>query len=216
MSMANFSHLKVDISNLSGVPTNGHPICIWDLWINPQPPARASPMAQVHVDDEANLIKPTAWIVSGGGGGITSEAEPTEDGQDDQRHTTSVGWGGKGGGGGGGGSLHKTPKTPNQPLFPCSQMLGFCFAGGWMVRPEMSRKREGNTTRRAACQEWLGSRNDPAGARRGVEQKPGTLETGPRGSRTMCVNEVMGSLLGVQLLQLGGGVEIYLGYFLCV
>ncbi|CAJ1357980.1 unnamed protein product [Effrenium voratum] len=38
-------------------------------------------MQEVHVDDEANLIKPTAWIVSGGGGGITSEAEPTEDGQ---------------------------------------------------------------------------------------------------------------------------------------
>lgn len=40
---------------------------------------------EVHVHDEANLVAPTAWVVSGGGGGITSEGEPSEDGQDDQR-----------------------------------------------------------------------------------------------------------------------------------
>ncbi|CAE7259939.1 unnamed protein product, partial [Symbiodinium necroappetens] len=39
---------------------------------------------EVHVDDEANLLKPTAFVVSGGGGGITSEAIPSENGEDDQ------------------------------------------------------------------------------------------------------------------------------------
>jgi len=39
---------------------------------------------EVHVDDEANLLKPTAFVVSGGGGGITSEAVPSENGEDDQ------------------------------------------------------------------------------------------------------------------------------------
>ncbi|CAE7300628.1 CMD1 [Symbiodinium sp. KB8] len=35
-------------------------------------------------EDEANLLKPTAFVVSGGGGGITSEAIPSENGEDDQ------------------------------------------------------------------------------------------------------------------------------------
>merc|ERR1712194_270168 len=33
---------------------------------------------------DANFLRPTAWIVSGGGGGITSEDIPSEDGDDDQ------------------------------------------------------------------------------------------------------------------------------------
>mmetsp|Transcript_104399 Transcript_104399/g.185642 ORF Transcript_104399/g.185642 Transcript_104399/m.185642 type:complete len:666 (+) Transcript_104399:57-2054(+) len=39
---------------------------------------------EVHVDDEANMLKPTAFIVSGGGGGITSEGIPEAHGKDDQ------------------------------------------------------------------------------------------------------------------------------------
>ncbi|CAE7226818.1 PAP17 [Symbiodinium natans] len=39
---------------------------------------------EVHVDDEANILHPTSFVVSGGGGGITSEAVPSENGEDDQ------------------------------------------------------------------------------------------------------------------------------------
>jgi hypothetical protein len=41
-------------------------------------------MQEVHApDEEANFLKPTTWVVSGGGGGITSEGTPTSTGEDD-------------------------------------------------------------------------------------------------------------------------------------
>mmetsp|Transcript_104294 Transcript_104294/g.316644 ORF Transcript_104294/g.316644 Transcript_104294/m.316644 type:complete len:153 (+) Transcript_104294:3-461(+) len=39
---------------------------------------------QLHHDGPENFLKPTAWIVSGGGGGITSEDVPDLEGMDDQ------------------------------------------------------------------------------------------------------------------------------------
>eukprot|EP00425_Heterocapsa_triquetra_P000429 CAMPEP_0195058932 /NCGR_PEP_ID=MMETSP0448-20130528/6558_1 /TAXON_ID=66468 /ORGANISM="Heterocapsa triquestra, Strain CCMP 448" /LENGTH=951 /DNA_ID=CAMNT_0040089119 /DNA_START=49 /DNA_END=2901 /DNA_ORIENTATION=- len=39
---------------------------------------------QVHYREDGNFLAPSAWVVSGGGGGITSEATPSPDGQDDQ------------------------------------------------------------------------------------------------------------------------------------
>jgi len=39
---------------------------------------------ELHHMDAANFLRPTAWIVSGGGGGITSEDIPSKDGDDDQ------------------------------------------------------------------------------------------------------------------------------------
>jgi len=39
---------------------------------------------EVHYMEESNFLRPTAYIVSGGGGGITSEATPDANGTDDQ------------------------------------------------------------------------------------------------------------------------------------
>jgi len=38
----------------------------------------------LHHLEDGNFLSPTAWIVSGGGGGITSEAAPDPEGNDDQ------------------------------------------------------------------------------------------------------------------------------------
>lgn len=39
---------------------------------------------ELHHMEPSNFLRPTAWIVSGGGGGITSEGQPDREGYDDQ------------------------------------------------------------------------------------------------------------------------------------
>jgi len=39
---------------------------------------------EMHYEDPANFLYPTAWMISGGGGGITSDGTPNVDGIDDQ------------------------------------------------------------------------------------------------------------------------------------